>query len=229
VPAAIDLRSQEQVALFRALDLAAPPAGRWEAGNDLFETADASVLRALLLHLRPRHVVEIGSGYSTALMLDLKASWLQLTCVEPHPERLFSRLMPGDQERLTIIAKPVQSLPPEDLAAMLEPGDFLVIDSTHVVKAGSDVCWLILHTLPLLQPGVHVHFHDIFWPFEYPDIWLEERRDWTEAYLLQAFLIDNKAWEIRLFNSYLWSEYPDVIPVALRGDDPGSIWLTKRA
>src|SRR4051794_39508012 len=206
-PVGINLRTQEQAALLRALDLAAPPVGRWKPGNDWFETADAAVLRALLLHLKPRHVIEIGSGYSTALMLDLEDASPQITCVEPNAERLLSRLMPGDAGRLTILRRPVQAVAPEELAAMIEPGDFFLIDSTHVAKAGSDVCWLILHTLPLIRPGVLIHFHDIFWPFEYPDLWLEQRRDWTEAYLLQAFLIGNEAWEVTLFNSYLWSEW----------------------
>jgi predicted O-methyltransferase YrrM len=214
--------------LLRALDLAAPPRGRWKPGNDWFETADAAVLRALLLHLEPRRAFEIGSGYSTALMLDLDDASLQITCIEPNPERLLALLRPGDEEQLRILPQPVQAFAPEELAGMVKSGDLLLIDSTHVAKAGSDVLWLILHTLPLLQPGVLVHFHDIFWPFEYPDLWLEQRRDWTESYLLQAFLIDNAAWEITLFNSYLWSECPDAIPAELRDDDPGSIWLTKR-
>jgi len=227
-PAAVELRAEEQVALFRALQLVAPPLGRWRPGNEWFETADAAVLRGLLLHLKPGRAIEIGSGYSTALMLDLEDAAPEITCVEPNPERLLSRLLPGDEERLTLIRSPVQALAPDELAAMIGPGDFLLIDSTHVAKAGSDVCWLILHTLPLLQPGVLVHFLYIFCPFEYPDLCLEQRRDWNEAYLLQAFLIDNDAWEITLFNSYLWSERPEVIPAELRDDDPGSIWLTKR-
>jgi hypothetical protein len=227
-PTGLNLRADEQVALVGAFDLVAPPIGRWKPQNDWFETADAAVLRALVLYFKPRRVVEIGSGYSTAVMLDLEGAAPEITCVEPNPKRLLSRLAPGDQGRLTIIPRGVQALAPEELAAMVEPGDFLIIDSTHVAKAGSDVCWLILHTLPLLQAGVFVHLHDIFWPFEYPDLWLEERRDWTEAYLLHAFLIENDAWEITLFNSYLWSERPEAIPAELLNDDPGSIWIRRR-
>jgi hypothetical protein len=92
----------------------------------------------------------------------------------------------------------------------LEAGDFLFIDSTHVVKAESDVVWLFLHVLPHLKPGVIVHVHDILWPFEYPEEWLRERRDWTEGYLVHAFLAGNAEWEILLFSSWLWQCHPEL-------------------
>ena len=109
---------------------------------------------------------------------------------------------------------------------MSTPGDVLFIDSTHVVKPGSDVVWLFLHVLPRLAPGVVVHVHDIFWPFEYPPEWLAERRDWTESYLLHAFLAGNREWEILLFSSWLWARHPELVPSRLDGV-PGNIWLRK--
>jgi hypothetical protein len=112
----------------------------------------------------------------------------------------------------------------EELAA----GDILFIDSSHVAKAGSDVCWLLLCVLPRLASGVVVHLHDIFWPFEYPDAWLREHRDWTEDYLLNAFLSGNPGWEILWFSSWIWRCHPEVVPGHLRAEDPGSIWLRKR-
>jgi hypothetical protein len=81
--------------------------------------------------------------------------------------------------------------------------------------------------LPRLAPGVAVHVHDIFWPFTYPSAWLHERRDWNEAYLLQAFLSGNAGWEIALFSSWLWRCHPEAVPPPLRTDHPGSIWLRK--
>ena len=59
--------------------------------------------------------------------------------------------------------------------------------------------WLFLHVLPRLAAGVVVHVHDVFWPFEYPAQWLRQGRDWTEAYLLHAFLAGNASWEILFF------------------------------
>ncbi len=109
----------------------------------------------------------------------------------------------------------------------LRSRDILFIDSSHVVKAGSDALWLFLHILPRLAPGVVVHVHDVFWPFEYPAGWLREHRDWTEAYLLHAFLVGNAGWEILLFTSWLWQCKPDLVPRHLADEHPGSFWMRK--
>jgi|ERR1041384_1342521 hypothetical protein len=39
-----------------------------------------------------------------------------------------------------------------------------------------------------VAPGVYVHFHDVCFPFEYPEEWMCQGRAWNEAYLLRAFL-----------------------------------------
>ncbi len=87
--------------------------------------------------------------------------------------------------------------------------------------------WLFLHVLPQLAPGVVVHVHDVFWPFEYPAEWLREHRDWTENYLLHAFLIGNASWEILFFSSWFWRCHPDLVPQRLASEQPGSIWLRR--
>ena len=96
-----------------------------------------------------------------------------------------------------------------------------------MAKAGSDVIWLFLHILPRLAPGVVVHVHDVFWPFEYPADWLRQGRDWTEAYLLHAFLSGNADWEMLFFSSWLWRCQPEFVPRPLAREEPGSIWLRK--
>ena len=78
----------------------------------------------------------------------------------------------------------------------LEANDILFIDSSHVLKVGSDVHHLFAEVLPALKPGVYTHFHDIFFPFEYPYAWIQEGRYWTEAYALRAFLQFNTTFEI---------------------------------
>ena len=230
-PVGIDLNEGAQLDLARRLKFTVPPVRRWTPDeNDMYGPADASVLRSLLLDRRPKRVVEIGSGFSTAVMLDVaeqELPELTVTCVEPYADRLRSRLRPGDSERLTLVEKPVQTISPEDLAAMVGPGDIFFIDSTHVVKAGSDVAHLFLHTLPLLAPGVLVHVHDVFWPFEYPDGWLDHRRDWTELYLLHAFLLHNDAWRTTLFTSWLWQEHPELAAPTTPHERPGSFWFER--
>jgi predicted O-methyltransferase YrrM len=228
-PVGVDLREAEQLRLAGELAplLLDLPADRWQDRNGMYGRADAAVLHAMLRHHRPARLIEVGSGYSTAVALDVAERFLpqlRITCVEPHPARLQSRLRPGDEVEL--IQRPVQDVDRATFAA-LRSGDILLIDSTHVVKAGSDVVWLFLHVLPTLRPGVIVHIHDIHWPFEYPERWLREGRDWTEVYLLRAFLTDNAAWRVLLFTSWLWSRRPEAVPAELRGLPAGAFWMRR--
>jgi len=112
--------------------------------------------------------------------------------------------------------------------AEIAPGDFLFIDSSHVGKIGSDVLTELHEMIPRLPPGVHVHLHDIFYPFEYPSYWVYEGRFWNEAYLLRALLTDNPKLQIDCFNSYLATFHLDemkaLLPVWAQNTG-GSIWL----
>ncbi len=228
-PVGVELDEAGQEALMRDLVplMAELPEDRWRADNGMYGRADAAVLHAMFRHHRPRSYLEVGSGYSTAVALDVAERHLphlRITCVEPHAERLRSRLRAGDEVEL--IEKPVQDVPLETFAA-LESGDVLLIDSTHVLKSGSDVAWLYLHVLPTLAPGVLVHVHDVHWPFEYPETWLREGRDWTEVYLLRAFLTHNDLWRIRLMTSWFWTCRPELLPSSLCGQRTGSLWMQR--
>lgn len=226
----VDLREGEQLRLaseLMPLTTQVRP-DRYHADNTMYGIGDASVYSAMLRRIEPRRVIEVGSGFSTATLLDTaeQAGFpVEATCIEPYPDRLLTLLRPWDDVRL--LRAPVQDVPLDTFDA-LGSGDVLFIDSTHVAKAGSDVLWLLLRVLPRLAPGVHVHLHDIFWPFEYPEEWLREGRDWTEAYLLHAFLCDSRAWEITFFSSWLWRCHPELVPEELRVEAPGSIWIRRR-
>jgi predicted O-methyltransferase YrrM len=230
----VDLGEERQLALAAGLAqvLAEPaPGPRYVAANSMFGPGDAAVYRVMLSALAPARILEIGSGYSTAVVLDETGvnpalHDLRITCVEPYPQRLLGVMKETDLARLTLISQPVQDVDPA-LFDQLKADDVLFIDSTHVVKAGSDVVWLFLQMLPRLAAGVVVHVHDIFWPFEYPDAWLAERRDWTEAYLVNAFLAGNESWEILFFASWFWRCNPELVPPGLASEQPGSIWLRK--
>jgi hypothetical protein len=106
----------------------------------------------------------------------------------------------------------------------------LFIDSTHVSKAGSDVNHELFEILPRLKPGVLVHFHDVFWPFEYPEAWtFESRRSWNEIYLLRAFLSGNREYEIVFFNDYFRARHGDAAAAVPKfAQNPGGgLWLRK--
>jgi predicted O-methyltransferase YrrM len=224
----VDLREGEQLALAGELApaMTETPCDRYRPAN-MYNTADGAVYHAMLRRLRPRRVLEVGSGYTTALLLDTAERHdldVQVTCVEPYPDRLLSLLREGDEVEL--VRSGAQDVPVDAYTA-LEPGDLLFIDSSHVAKAGSDVLWLYLRVLPRLAPGVFVHVHDILWPMEYPEDWLRQGRDWNEAYLLNAFLCHNEEWDVVLFSSWLWALHPETIPAPLRGMRPGSFWMQR--
>lgn len=178
---------------------------RYYYDNQYFSYSDAIFLSCLMLEKKPKRIIEIGSGYSSSVMLDINNCFfhnnIALTFVEPYPEeRLLSLVKEGDN--YTLIRSFVQDLP-LDVFDQLEENDILFIDSSHVTKTYSDVNHLLFKVLPRLKKGVIIHVHDIFYPFEYPKEWVYQDRAWNEAYLLRAFLQYNKAFKIILFTSYL--------------------------
>jgi predicted O-methyltransferase YrrM len=204
---------------------------RYSPLNDFFPIADAVCLALMLTHEPPRRVIEVGSGYSSAVMLDVREQLLDhpvdFTFIDPYPERLRSLLRPDDHAE--IIAEQVQRVPLDRFDA-LTAGDILFIDSSHVAKTGSDVNFLFFEILPRLKPGVRVHIHDIVYPFEYPREWSLQGRAWNEAYLLRAFLQFNSAYRIEMFPSYLTYLHPDWLDqrVPCWRDHVGcSIWLRR--
>lgn len=241
--AAVDLGVAAQWALLQELQpLAAEvpfPEQRTEGfrfwfDNDSYGFGDATTLYALLGHLRPARMIEIGAGYSTLCSLDtIEHGELEtrLTVIEPYPDRLLALLRGGDRGRIELVDSRVERL---DLALFdqLSDGDILFIDSTHVVKTGSDVVYELHHVLPRLAPGVMIHFHDIFPGFEYPQPWVFEGRGWNEAYALRAFLEFNASFEIVLWPSLLYQLDPDrareAIPNLARNVG-GCIWLRRVA
>jgi predicted O-methyltransferase YrrM len=210
-------------------------ANRYYYTGGPFPWGDGISLRMMMNELLPQRIVEIGSGFSTACMLDsadqIGIRDLQITCVEPYPDRLLSIMRPEDHERVTLLERFVQDIP-EDVVDELEAGDILFIDSTHVLKTGSDVHFEFFHLIPRLRPGVVIHFHDVQFPFEYPAQWVfEENYSWNEAYAVRLFLMFNDEFEVIFWGSLLALSYADRIrgdfPIFLR--NPGSsIWLRRR-
>ena len=209
------------------------PGRRFHFGQGWYAQADSICLYSMLRLFRPRRVVEIGSGFTSALMLDVNDRFLggqtQLTFVDPHPNRLDLLLSRDDKRQGRIVRQRVQDAPPT-IFTELENGDFLFIDSSHVSKVGSDVNFLVFEILPALPIGVFVHFHDVFWPFEYPAKWIADGRSWNEAYLLRAFLTFNESFEIAFwvpFAALLWRDIiKECMPTYLT-DTGAAIWIRR--
>ncbi len=184
----------------------------------------------MMMHFKPQRIIEVGSGFSSAMMLDTKDRMLdgnlELTFIEPYPHRLKKLLQDTDAAKCTLIEKLVQDVPTE-MFQQLQANDILFIDSSHVAKSGSDVVHLYTEVLPRLNPGVVIHVHDIYWPFEYPKQWLENRWAWNETYFLRSLLQNNAHLSIRFFMQYLARRHPDALaampfPVNIAGS---SVWL----
>jgi predicted O-methyltransferase YrrM len=179
---------------------------RYHLDNPCFSYGDAVSLYSMLRLIKPKRIIEIGSGYSSAAMLDVNEQFfdniLQFTFIDPYPERLLGLLYKQDLEICNIIKLNVQNVKLEVFAA-LQDNDVLFIDSSHVAKTYSDINYIMFNILPFLNKGVVIHFHDIFWPFEYPRLWLEQGRAWNEVYFVRAFLQYNPSFEILFFNSYM--------------------------
>ena len=204
---------------------------RYGSENTNFGIGDALVLAGMLRHLCPSHYLEVGSGFTTALAVDINEMFLDgsmtITAIEPYPDLLKSLLRPTDS--IDILPHPVQSVSLERFAE-LQPNDVLFIDSSHMLKTGSDVHFLIASVLPVIREGVYVHFHDVFWPFEYPRDWIEDGRAWNEDYLLHAFLLYNDVFKIVLWNHWVGVNRPNLIAQelpAMLENIGGSLWLRR--
>jgi hypothetical protein len=203
--------------------------------NDMYGFADGLILYCFLRHFNPGKIVEVGSGHSSALMLDCGKSFLpdtHFTFIDPYSTTIGDVLKANaGSGNYRLVREPVQDV---DLSVYSELGenDILFIDSSHVVRIGSDLSTILYSILPSLKRGVIVHFHDIYYPFEYHQAMLDEGRAWNEIYFVRAFLQFNSAFEILFFNSLLERKYIDEVRAKLPNyfrSGGNSLWLRKTA
>lgn len=179
---------------------------RFNIENGSFSYDDAPILHYMIRRLHPKRIIEIGSGNSSACMLDTSEIFLgdsvDFTFIDVNCENLRKNLLEKDLGRIQILEQPVQDV---DLALFttLQANDLLFIDSSHVSRVGSDVHTIFFKVLPILSPGVCIHFHDIRYPFQYQENTVMKGIFWNEAYLLRAFLMHNKDFEIVFWLNYL--------------------------
>src|SRR5580700_7829169 len=133
---------------------------RYFYDNPAFGAHDAAVLFSMLLEYRPRRVVEVGSGYSSCLMLDTSERFLdgklQLALIDPTLKEIRARVPLGSAHGVEMIPVKVQDAP-ISVFESLQENDILFLDSSHVAKCGSDVNYYLFEILPFLAPGVLIH------------------------------------------------------------------------
>jgi glycosyltransferase involved in cell wall biosynthesis len=205
--------------------------------NGVFERVDAEVLYAMVRYFKPRHIIEIGAGFSTLISAAAceanrreTGEACEFVAVEPFPNDLFRSPIPG----LTRLLKQPLQRTPLEFFDILGENDILFIDSSHILKIGSDVQYEYTEILPRLHPGVIVHVHDIFLPAEYPKQWIrDEHIFWNEQYLLQAFLSFNTSFEVLWAGSFMHRKHPEKLEQSFPGYQraiclPGSFWMRRK-
>jgi len=187
----------------------------------------------MIRFLKPKRIIEIGSGYSSCVTLDTNDLFfngsIDTTFIEPYPDLLMSLITEKDKKTIKLIPDRLQDVDPAEFR-QLEANDILFVDSTHVSKVNSDVNRIFFEILPQLASSVHIHFHDIFYPFEYPKPWIYENRAWNELYMLRTFLQYNNSFRVVLMNTYMQHFHEDFfqneMPLCL-ANPGGSIWIRK--
>ncbi len=181
--------------------------GGYDPSNDFYKSPDAQILYLMVRSIRPRRIVEVGSGNSTRIIRQAIADGalqVEHVAIDPEPRSDVASMV--DRMLLTRF----EHADAHQYLAQLSAQDILFIDSSHEVHVGNDVARLFCATLPVLARGVIVHVHDIFLPFEYPDPYYARNPRWGEQYLLQLFLQSSRH-EILWPGYYLQKEKPEVV------------------
>lgn len=208
-------------------DKAGGSENRYYYDNWMFGKGSADVLYYMMRIIEPKRIIEVGSGFSTAAMVDVNEQYfdgsIDISCIEPDTGRLRKLLKPSD--KVSINETKLQMVS-EGFFDILDRGDILFIDSSHVAKVNGDVNYYFFEIFPRLKSGVYVHIHDIPYPMEYYKPWVYEGRAYNELYLLRAFLMYNSLFSIQFFGEYLMDQYSERIPKEMT-EIGGSIWLRK--
>jgi len=185
------------------------PPKRYYGNSPSYQYVDGIVLHAMMAKHAPRTVIEVGSGSSSACMIDASETHglkTKFVFIEPEPQYCLDKVLKKEDYKnagVTLIREKVQKVLPEEFK-ILEKNDILFIDSSHVSKPGSDVNYLLTEILPTLNKGVIIHFHDIYYPFEYTkEYLLELKLLWSEVYSLHNFLLFNSSFKILFFSDYM--------------------------
>lgn len=206
------------------------PGFYWE--NPFFPPVDAIVYYGLIRMYAPETILEIGCGYSSyiAVKAAKKNDNTKVLCIEPYPSPQFKGVYPHLH---TIVERKIQEVP-LDIFGQLRAGDILFVDTSHVTKIGGDLNHIVFRILPSLAPGVMVHFHDVFLPWEYPRMWVKERNwFWNEQYLLLAFMMFNTAFDLLIANNHLVRSNHDEVrkliePLTVSRIEGASLWIHKK-
>jgi Methyltransferase domain len=240
----VDLAIEEAIELLT--ERLAPYIGEFERPADRlgytfasggYSVVDAEILYAMVRWLRPRAIVELGSGASSHF-IQMAARRnagggrpLDHRIFDPYP---FTASPLGAVKGAVVTAVRAEELDPALVTELLGEGDVLFVDTTHTVKTGGDVDHIFSAIIPRLAPGVWVHIHDVFLPYEYPRVWVvDDRRLWAEQYLVHAFLAFNSAFRVRFpamaVSRAAHETVAELVPGFSLATRPGAFWIERVA
>lgn len=164
---------------------------------------DSFILYSLIRSKKPKKIVEIGYGATSkiivkALEKNINNLDAQFYSIDPFIKNI-NRI---NNNSINIIPKKVQDIPINFFIDV----DFLFIDSSHVSKIGSDVNYALLEIIPTLKNKSIIHWHDIYFPLNYPKLIIENKTRstfWNESYLVLSFLLFNDHFKILYSGKYL--------------------------
>ena len=241
----LDLNEATQLSMIGSMDFAdelrlIPLEGdredRFAYNRGPFGSGDAELLYDFVRLLKPRRILEVGSGSSTLMArLALEANArdnpdyrCEHICIEPFEAPWLESV------GVTVLREKVEDVDPA-YVERLEENDILFVDSSHVIRPQGDVLHEVFSMYPALKPGVYVHVHDIFTPRDYLEQWVcVERKLWNEQYLLEAFLSYNDEFEVVAALNWLYHRHPDKLgracPVLMSQSarEPGSFWFRRK-
>lgn len=206
------------------------PNYKFKIDNKFFGPGDSEIYYQIIRHIKPRNILEIGSGHSTLIALEaIKKNEendkikTNMTCIEPYENQWLNDL------NVPIIRKKIEDIE-ENYFLRLKDSDILFIDSSHIIRPQGDVLKLFLEILPKLNKGVIVHIHDIFTPKNYPHQWLvKENKFWNEQYLVEALMMNENKFQIYLMLNYLknnaFNDVKKICPYLIDTDEPSSLYL----
>ena len=206
------------------------PSYKFPIKNTFFGHGDAEIYYQLIRYLKPKNILEVGSGHSTLIALEaikknieINQIKTQITCVEPYENNWLNDL------DIKILRKKIEDIE-ESYYLNLVSGDIFFVDSSHIIRPQGDVLKIFLEILPKLNKGVIVHIHDIFTPKDYPERWIiKENKFWNEQYLVETLMMNENKYEIYLMLNYLknnaFNELKEVCPYLTSKDQPSSLYL----
>lgn len=214
------------------LELPSVKNNNFDINNGGYGPGDADFLYNFVRYFKPKKIIEIGSGNSTKIVnLAIKQNLQETssgqsishTCIEPYE-------MPWlDKFDVNLIRKKVEDCD-IDLFKTLNAGDFLFIDSSHIIRPQGDVLFEYQNILPILRKGVFIHIHDIFSPKDYLEDWIKKDvKLWNEQYLLESLLTHSNRFKIKFSLNHFKHEYFDILksvcPYLKKDSEPGSMYI----